>query len=78
MGGIGHGPPRWLDSSRAELSYSPDPTIDHAGLGMAGSGKVGDSCRLDPDEAEDLPSKLPEERILVDDAQEPSRRVGRE
>ena len=67
-----------LRSGRADLSYSLDPTIDDAGLGMAGSGKVRDSRWLDADEAENLFSKLVEERIPVDDAQEPSRRVGRE
>tara|TARA_R110000850_G_scaffold150491_4_gene273082 strand:+ start:6924 stop:7112 length:189 start_codon:yes stop_codon:yes gene_type:complete len=57
-----------LRSGRAELYYSPDPTIDDPGLGMAGPGEVRDSRGLDADEAEDLFSKLPEERILVDDA----------
>ena len=67
-----------LRSGRPELSCSPDPAIHDTWLGMAGSGEVRDSRGLDADEAEDLFSKLPEERILVDDAQEPSRRVGRE
>ena len=43
-----------LGRGRAELFDSPDPTINDAGLGMAGPGEVRDSRGLDADEAEDL------------------------